>query len=299
MSRKRSPGLRRSLRQIMSSLSRWARSMSSCQSVEVGAGIDHLPIEEEPVEGVRDVVVVGNIGLVGTGRRRGRSCRRASRRAAAAVRSAPARTVRSARNAFSSPTPLSCLPIFPRTLRRKFEDRTVLEVEEPGDVDVDQRIEAGTPYQSRDDALAADRRCAWRPERDPPARSSRPTTRSRRRVAARRAPPPISPETASAAPRRRPSQLPWIRGPFTMGLSIGQADRRHSKARRRPPPGKLVAACMSGGIVAHADNPIRCRPGSVCAGNLRMLTYSYCRSERRSREEAGMPKSEVKWVPTA
>ncbi len=32
---------------------------------EVAAGVDHLLVEEEPVEIVRDVVVIGDIGLVG------------------------------------------------------------------------------------------------------------------------------------------------------------------------------------------------------------------------------------------
>ena len=41
--------------------------------LKVGAGIDHLRIEEEPVEGVRDVVVIGDVLLVGR-----RACRRAT-----------------------------------------------------------------------------------------------------------------------------------------------------------------------------------------------------------------------------
>ena len=45
-----SPGFRRSLRQIMSSLSRCARVEIVVPVVEIGAGIDHLRVEEERVE---------------------------------------------------------------------------------------------------------------------------------------------------------------------------------------------------------------------------------------------------------
>ena len=109
--------------------------------LKVGAGIDHLGIEEEPVERVRDVVVVGDVPLVGGGlpvaRRvlvdpvegprhvRGRA-QEGERRLQRLDLARPLET----------PADLALRP-----LRGEVEDRAVLELEQARHMGVDQRVE--------------------------------------------------------------------------------------------------------------------------------------------------------------
>ena len=64
MSSRRSPGFRRSLRQMWSSFCSCAWSIVSVAGAEIGAGIDEVAVEPEPVEVVRDVVMADDVGRV-------------------------------------------------------------------------------------------------------------------------------------------------------------------------------------------------------------------------------------------
>ena len=101
--------------------------------LKVGAGIDHLRIEEEPVEGVRDVVVIGDVRLVGGGR------------AVAARPVAPRRPVERARHVGGRAQEMTgglerlelaqdlraASDLALRPLVGEIEDRAVLEIDEP------------------------------------------------------------------------------------------------------------------------------------------------------------------------
>ena len=213
MSSRRSPGLSRSLRQIMSSLSRLrAGEVVVPVGLEVRAGVDHLRIEEEPVELVRHVVVIGDVRLVGRrvavagaglvlrGGRAGAACRPGARRNWKAV--------------FSALSLLDALQAAPdlalRALRREIEDGAVLQVEQPRHIGVEQRCrgwDAARGSRSRSRARI-DEPHAHRTA-DRAGRSSRPTARTRTADRAPGAPRSADPGKSpdAAAPLNRPPVL--------------------------------------------------------------------------------------------
>ena len=62
MSRTRAPGRTRSLAAIRRFLASWAWSSVMLGMLEVGAGVLHVAVEEEAVEPLVEVVVVGDVG---------------------------------------------------------------------------------------------------------------------------------------------------------------------------------------------------------------------------------------------
>ena len=158
MSRRRSPGLSRSLRQIMSSLSPLrAGDVVVPVRLEIGAGIDHLRVEEELIELVRHVVMVGDVLLVGlgpavTGVRLvldpGERARHVGRRAQEVI---------GGLQRLELADPLQLAPDLPaRPLVGEVEDRAVLEIEQPGHIGVERRVQVRAAQKSRDHALAPD-----------------------------------------------------------------------------------------------------------------------------------------------
>jgi hypothetical protein len=126
--------------------------------LKIGAGIDHLRVQKEPVEVVRHVVVIGDVALVGLGPavagiglvfdpRQG--ARHAGRRAQKAIGGLKRLELAQA--------PELPHDLAARALVGEVEQGAVLQVEQPGHIGVECRVQVRAAHQGCDHALAPDR----------------------------------------------------------------------------------------------------------------------------------------------